>query len=160
MDILISTGTSHEYRDTDRRAGFSLIETLFALLILALVGIGMMSALNYGIMLNGSSRDYSTICNLAKSRLEQLVALPFTAPQLASGLTHNEVTDNGLFDIEYVVRDFAISGGNVDPTTVFAGAPVGAGGFSNIKIVAVTVSANGTAPGIRTVTVESVKHVR
>lgn len=131
-----------------------------ALMILALASVGVLSAFDFGIMLNGTSRDYTTISNLAKSRLEELVALPFDAPQLASGITHTDTPDDGLYDIEYAVRDFAISSGNVDPTTVFSGAPVAVGEFTNIKIITVTVTARGTSPGIRTVTVESVKHIR
>jgi prepilin-type N-terminal cleavage/methylation domain-containing protein len=160
MGILTSIGKTHQRPQTDRLAGFSLIEVLVALVILALIATGVMSALDFGIMLNGSSRDYTTVSNLAKSRLEQLVALPFDATQLASGTTHTEVTDDGLFDLNYVVRDFAISSSDVDPTTVFAGAPVAAGGFVNVKIITVTVAAHGSAPGIRSVTVESVKHIR
>jgi len=160
MGILTPVGKPDPRPESDPRAGFSLIEMLFSLVILAFIATGVMSALDFGIMLNGSSRDYTTVSNLAKSRLEELVALPFDAPQLATGTAHTEVTDNGLFDIEYVVRDFAISSGNVDPSTVFAGAPVAAGGFANVKIITVTVTAHGTAPGLRAVTVESVKHVR
>jgi len=160
MGILTPIGSSHGCPEVDRRAGFSLLEMLIALLILAFIAIGVMSALDLGIMLNGSSRDYTKVSNLAKSRLELLVALPFNAPQLAAGTTHTDNTENGLYDIEYVVRDFAISSGNVDPTSVFAGPPVAAGGFANVKLITMTVTAHGTAPGLRAVTVESVKHVR
>jgi len=160
MEILTSSRSLNRREGTAGEAGFSLIELLVALLILGFVALSIVGALNYGMVLNGTSRDYSKASNLAKSRLEQLAALPFTAPQLASNTIHNEVTDDGLYNIGYVVRDFAISGSSSDPATVFAGVPVTGGGFTNVKIITVSVSALGTAPGIRSVTVEAVKHTR
>jgi prepilin-type N-terminal cleavage/methylation domain-containing protein len=147
-----------------REAGFSLVELLVALVILAFVALSVFGALDYGMALNGSSRDYTTITNIAKSRLEQIVALPYTAPQLVAGTVYTEVTPDGLFEIDYQVRNFNVSGGvgNADPAVVFAGAPVvgETPGTHTVKIVTLTASARGVAPGVRSVTVEAVKHVR
>jgi prepilin-type N-terminal cleavage/methylation domain-containing protein len=160
MEILTSSQSPSRPDETTGQAGFSLLELLVALPILGFVALSIVGALDYGMILNGTSRDYTTASNLAKSHLEELAALPFTAPQLTSDTVHNEVTDDGLFSIGYFVRDFAISGSDSDPAAVFAGTSVAVGGFANVKIITVSVSALGTAPGIRSVTVEAVKQIR
>ena len=160
MEILTSSESPNLREGPTGQAGFSLLELLVAMEILGFVALSVVGALDYGMVLNGTSRDYSTACNLAKSHLEQLTALPFTAPQLVSDTIHNEVTDDGLFNIDHVVRGFAISGSVSDPAAVFAGTPVAAGGFANVKIITVSVWARGADPDIRSVTVEAVKQIR
>lgn len=159
MEVLTSSRVriASEPGPAHRQSGFSLVELLVAMVILAFVALSVFGALDYGMTLNGSSRDYTTVSNLAKSRLEQIVALPFRAAALNPGTTFTEVTPDGLFTIDYVVREHTIGGLTTDPTAAFL---VDTPGVGNVKVITLTASARGIAPGIRSVTVEAVKHVR
>jgi len=139
--------------------GFSLPELLVAILILAFVILGVLSAFGHGIQLNSSSRDYTAVSNLAKSQLEELIALPFGAAALTPGVTHSLSSPDSRFTITYTVVECAITTQRRDPTEALAN-PVAAG-MGNVKRITLTVTpVNNTAPGLREVTVEAVKHVR
>lgn len=157
MEVLTFPRSSKPQAPDAGQAGFSLVELLVALVILAFVALSVFGALDYGMTLNGSSRDYTTVNNLAKSRLEQIVALPFNAAALTPGTTYTEVTEDGLFNIDYVVREHTIGGTTTLPEQAFA---IDTPGTGNVKVITLTASARGMAPGIRSVTVEAVKHIR
>lgn len=53
-------------------SGYSLVELLVAILIVAFVVLGVLSAFGQGVKFNSSSRDYTAVSNLAKSHLEEL----------------------------------------------------------------------------------------
>lgn len=157
MEVLTLRPGPIPERETGREAGFSLVELLVALVILAFVALSVFGALDYGMTLNGSSRDYTTVSNLAKSRLEELVAMPFRTAALNPGTTYTEVTPDGLFAIDYVVREHTIGGLTTLPTDAFA---VDTPGTGNVKVITLTATARSVAPGVRSVTVEAVKHIR
>lgn len=145
--------------NTDR--GFSLVEILVALMLLAFVVLGILGSLDYGVRLNGSSRDYTAISNHAKSQLEELLALGFGDPQLAAGVTYNDTVEDGRYQLEYRVDDFILTSANPDPAAVLAAGPQAPGTANvNMKRITVTASAVAPGPGQRSVTVEAVKHVR
>lgn len=157
MEVLTSPRNRKRPVSGAGQTGFSLVELLVAMVILAFVALSVFGALDYGMTLNGSSRDYTTVSNLAKSRLEELVAMPFNAPVLAPGTTYTEVTEDGLFNVDYVVREHTIGGQTTLPDQAFA---IDTPGTGNVKVITLTASARGMAPGIRAVTVEAVKHIR
>jgi prepilin-type N-terminal cleavage/methylation domain-containing protein len=145
-------------------SGFSLVELLVAILIVAFVVLGVLSAFGQGVKFNSSSRDYTAVSNLAKTQLEELIALPFNTAAIAgdplAAGTHGPVTSpDGRFSTTYTVVESAIRGDQRDPNTALAN-PSNPG-EGNIKRITVTVlPLNDTAPGLREVTVEAVKHVR
>ena len=145
-------------------SGFSLVELLVAILIVAFIVLGVLSTFGQGVKFNSSSRDYTAVSNLAKSRLEELIALPFdtgvvAGNPLANG-DHGPITsDDGRFSIRYTVVECAIRADQSDPDTALANPSTP--GEGNIKRITLTVTPiNDTAPGLRQVTVEAVKHVR
>lgn len=156
----MDTTTSSPFRDLEAR-GFSLIEALVALMLLAFVVLGILGSLDYGVRLNGSSRDYTAISNHAKSQLEELLALGFNDSQLTAGVTYQGAVEDGLYRLEYRVDDYIVSSATPDPAAVLAAAPQAPGAPNiNMKRITVTASAVAPGPGLRTVTVEAVKHVR
>jgi len=139
-----------------RQEGFSLIEVLFAMLLLAMAILSVLAALDHGMRLNASSRDYTAVSNIAKTHLESLVARPFTSAALTPGA--HTVAESG-YDVSYTVTEFDIDAGNPDPATSLQ-TPVGAG-TGEVKVIRLTVTAQRVnTPGRRTITVEAVKHIR
>jgi type II secretory pathway pseudopilin PulG len=167
MEVLTARNRPSGGTGAERRAGesgYSLVELLVAILIVAFVVLGVLSAFGQGVKFNSTSRDYTAVSNLAKSHLEELIALPFDTTgfpgdPLAVG-DHGPVTSpDGRFSIRYSVFEGAITSQQRDPATALITAV--AAGMGNIKRVTLTVvPLNDTAPGLRQVTVEGVKHVR
>ena len=139
--------------------GFSLVELLVALLLLAFVSLGIISAMDQGFHLNGSSRAYTTVSNLARGRLEQLLALRFDDAALVPGTPFTETTADGQYTLSYVVTEHSINPATPDPVVALAStAGLGTG---NLKLIRVTAAAvGGFGAGRRTITVEAVKHAR
>jgi hypothetical protein len=130
-------------------------------MLLAFVVLGVLGSLDYGVRLNGSSRDYTAIANHAKSQIEELLALAFNDPQLTAGVTYRETVEDGRYQLEYRVDDFILTSASPDPATVLAAGPQAPGAPNvNMKRITVTASAVAPGPGLRTVTVEAVKHIR
>ena len=65
--------------------GVTLIELLVALALLAFVLLGITPLFMASVKSNFSANEYTSIHVLARDRLEQLMNLPFTDPQLAAG---------------------------------------------------------------------------
>jgi prepilin-type N-terminal cleavage/methylation domain-containing protein len=71
---------------TSRRnpeSGLTLIEMLIALALLGIVLLGIAPLFIASVQSNYSANEYTSIHNLARDRLEQLMNLPVTDPQLS-----------------------------------------------------------------------------
>jgi Tfp pilus assembly protein PilV len=159
MELLTDSRTAVLPRSSDAEAGFSLAELLVALLIVAFVVLGVLTAFGQGIKFNSSSRDYSAVSSLATSHLEELISLPFRAPELDPASTHTLQSPDARFTITYTVQEFSLNAQTSDPMAVFATTQTP--GIGNVKRITLTVNPlNRTAPGQREVTVEAVKQVR
>ena len=139
------------------QGGFTLVEMLVAITILAFVALGIAGLFSHSITVNASGHDYAQLAAEARVALETLQALPFTDPQLAqttSGGRTMAASDPG-FEITYSVEDFRVdtwaeaSAGSWD-------APGAAG--ANLKRITLTVeSTNRILEGRRLFTVSSLK---
>jgi Tfp pilus assembly protein PilW len=71
-----------------RRAerGLTLVELLIALGLLSFILLGIAPLFLSSVKANYSGNEYTSIHNMARDRLEQLMALPFNAPQLDPGI--------------------------------------------------------------------------
>ncbi len=89
----------------DRRNGFTLIEVVAGLIILAigLLGVGAMQIIS---IQGGYFSDYvGQATHLAQNKLEYLKNLPYADSGLSSG-DHNEGTmPGGLFSVKYHVEE-------------------------------------------------------
>ena len=103
-------------RHRRRERGLTIIEMLLALALLGFILLGILPLFMGSVQSNFSGNEYTSIHNLCRDRLEQLMNLPFNDPQLAAGM-HN------VSDLPPVLPDPATgvppaSGGIVNPFTL------------------------------------------
>ncbi len=67
-----------------REAGLTLVEMLIAVALLGIVLLGIAPLFIASVRSNYSANEYTSIHNLARDRLEQLMNLPVTHPQLSA----------------------------------------------------------------------------
>jgi len=146
-----------------RDQGFTLVEVLMALLILAIVALGIAGMFSHAMLVNASGYDYAKLASQARFVLEELRARPFTDPTLAEttvGSPRTWVPVGGMtysnrgFTATYSVTDFSVG-----TWTDLAGgwtAPSGVPG--NVKRITITVTSTAqTLQGNRVLTVSAVK---
>jgi len=140
-------------------AGVSLVETLIALLILSFVSISTLAMFSQGMRLNKAGSDYTSITNVAKDKIEELLSLTYDnvdlTPDTSTSVTIHEPD---LMTITWRVAEHNVAQGTTDISAVFAGGSMTsttAAGLGNVKVVAVTVSSGREfAIGRRTVTLQ------
>jgi len=144
-----------------RESGLTLIEMLISMALLGFVLLGIAPLFIASVKQNYSGNEYTSIHNLARDRLEQLMNLPFTDAQLASGSFANDLpatlpdpqtgippsTLKNPLSRTYTVQNFtstppAVTG---DPYTLTA---VGAGVLCQFKRIDVTVTSSTSGTGI------------
>ncbi|HTO89443.1 MAG TPA: prepilin-type N-terminal cleavage/methylation domain-containing protein, partial [Thermoanaerobaculia bacterium] len=77
-------------RNRRTSSGVTLVELLIALALLGFIMLGIAPLFLASVKSNYSANEYTSIHNLARDRLEQLMNLPFDDPQLAVGLHAND----------------------------------------------------------------------
>jgi prepilin-type N-terminal cleavage/methylation domain-containing protein len=65
------------------QSGLTLVEMLIAVALLGIVLLGIAPLFIASVKSNYTANEYTSIHNLARDRLEQLMNLPITSPQLA-----------------------------------------------------------------------------
>lgn len=80
-----------------RQSGFSLIETLVAMGLMALAMLAIVPLFATSLKSNGAGQDFTVLNALAKQQLEQVMQYSFTDPRLAvpSGATVTLVAQDG-----------------------------------------------------------------
>lgn len=128
--------------------GFTLIEVLMALLILAIVSLGVAGMFSHAMVVNASGYDYARLASEARFVLEELRARPFNDPTLVAttGTTwipQGAAYSNRNFTATYSVTDFTINSWNdLGAWTVPAGGIPG-----NVKRI--TVRLRSTAQNLQ-----------
>ena len=141
----------------DRQQGFTLVEILVALMILAFVALGIAGLFSHSIIVNASGHDYAVLASEARFALEALQARPFEDAALddTQGTPRSWTPNNQNFTISYTVDDYYVGG-----WTQAAGtwnAPVGSE-IANIKRISMTIaSTNQILRGQRVFTVTALK---
>jgi prepilin-type N-terminal cleavage/methylation domain-containing protein len=74
-----------------REAGVTLVELLIAVALLGIVLLGIAPLFLASVRSNYSAFEYTSIHNLARDRLEQLMNLPFDNQQLTAGAYVNDL---------------------------------------------------------------------
>ena len=144
-------------------AGLTLVELLIALALLGIVLLGIAPLFIASVKSNYSANEYTSIQNLARDRLEQLMNLPVTSPQL-SAATATFPDDQPLTLPDPVtgippstvpnpfIRTYTVNHFTSTPPAVAGGAyvlnPVAAGQPYDFKEIVVTVTSVSGGTGL------------
>jgi prepilin-type N-terminal cleavage/methylation domain-containing protein len=74
-----------------RESGVTLVELLIALALFGFIMLGIAPLFIASVKSNYSANEYTSIHNLARDRLEQLMNLPFNDAQLQPGIYTNDL---------------------------------------------------------------------
>jgi prepilin-type N-terminal cleavage/methylation domain-containing protein len=88
-----------------REAGFTLIEVIIALGLLAFALLGMFQMQFYAMRGNTLSRGGTTALHIAQDQLETLLAEPFTSAQLVDAVAGNPIDSTAAPDYSQPVTD-------------------------------------------------------
>lgn len=141
--------------------GFTLIEVLVSLLILAIVSLGVAGMFSHAMVVNASGYDYAQLASQARFVLEELRARPFLDPTLVVTAETPWVPLNGLYSnpdftatysvTEYAINNFADLGAWPAPFTP---------GNGNIKRITVRVRSTAqNLQGRRELVISALKSV-
>ena len=94
--------------------GFTLIEVLVALLILAIVALGIAGMFSHAMVVNASGYDYARLASEARFVLEELRARNFDDPTLVATtgtvwVPQGATYSNKNFTATYAITDFTIN---------------------------------------------------
>jgi type II secretory pathway pseudopilin PulG len=78
-------------RSRRSESGVTLVELLIAVALLGFILLGIAPLFIASVKSNYSANEYTSIHNLARDRLEQLMNLPFNDPQLQPGAYANDL---------------------------------------------------------------------
>ena len=142
-------------------AGLTLVELLISLALLGFVLLGIAPLFIASVKSNYSANEYTSIHNLARDRLEQLMNMPFGNAQLNAGSFGNDLPTTlpdpatGIPPSQiknplartYTVQNFTSTAplATGDPYTL---STVGAGNPCQFKRIDVTVTSSNSGTGI------------
>jgi prepilin-type N-terminal cleavage/methylation domain-containing protein len=147
----------HERR---REAGLTLVEMLISVALLGIILLGIAPLFIASVKSNVAGNEYTSIHNLGRDRLEQLMNLPVTDPQLTVGTHANDLPaflPNPVTGIlpstlvnpisrTYTVAHYTSTGGASG--TPYTMTNVGAGVPYDFKRIDVTVSSSNGGSGL------------
>lgn len=147
-----------------REAGVTLVELIIATFLLALILLAIAPLFITSVKSNYAANEYTSIHNIARDRLEQLMNLPFNSPQLAptagtvndlpptlpdpaTGLPSATSPRNTL-SVTYSVQLYTETAPVTNAPWIFTPVPAGSGwDFKRIDVT-VTSSSFNTASGL------------
>ena len=95
-----------------QEAGFTLLETAIAMVLLAIVGLGIASCFFFAVKNNSSARDRDLAMAVAQQQAEQLRNVSFTDAALNAGTTANTVIRGGRpYGVQTVITDSNVQNG-------------------------------------------------
>lgn len=110
----ISARPLHQERNNRRgwSAGFTLIEVLIAAVLFLVVALGVLPLFQQAIRTNTAGQDSTDVSNLARSRVEEFMQIPYDSPllQVTAG------TENVIEDYYDRATEEWIDGTPPDPT--------------------------------------------
>ena len=141
-------------------AGLTLVEMLISVALLGIVLLGIAPLFIASVKSNLAGNEYTSIHNLARDRLEQLMNLPVTDPQLTVGAHANDLppflpdpttgilpsTIVNPISRNYTVTHYVSAGGASG--TPYTLTNVGAGVPYEFKRIDVTVSSSNGGTGL------------
>lgn len=93
--------------------GFTLIETVLALVVMMVVGLGAASLFMYSTRNNSGAADRAAALAIAQQRMERLRSVTFSDATLNAGTTNTTVTSAGRnYRVNTVICNTAACGGS------------------------------------------------
>ena len=101
-------------------AGFTLLETCIAMVLLTIVGLGIASCFFFAAKNNSSARDRELAMAVAQQEMEQYRSLAFTDPGMAANGGVSEVITRGgrRYQVQTTITDSNVQNGTVRTKTV------------------------------------------
>jgi Tfp pilus assembly protein PilV len=112
--------TSNQSREQSSEAGFSLMETAIALVLMTIVGLGAASLFYYSVRNTSSTADRILAMSVAQQKLEQLRNVAFTDSTLtATTGTTSTVTRSGRqYSVVTTITDSNVVSGTATLKTI------------------------------------------
>jgi prepilin-type N-terminal cleavage/methylation domain-containing protein len=143
-----------------RQAGLTLVEMLIAVALLGIILLGIAPLFISSVRSNYAANEYTSIHNLARDRLEQLMNLPVADTQLTVGTHTNDLpaflpnpatgtlpsTIVNPISRSYTVAHYRSTGGATG--TAYTLTDVGAGVPYDFKRIDVTVTSSNGGTGL------------
>ncbi len=102
--------------------GFTLLETVIAMLVMTVVGLGVASAFAFAVSNSGNAADREVATAVAQQRLEQLRSVAFTDVTLnataTSGVATSVVRAGRTFSITTTIADANVVAGQAALKTI------------------------------------------
>lgn len=130
--------------------GFTLVEVLVALVILAIVALGIAGMFSHAMVVNASGYDYARLSSQARFVLEELRARPFgdvtlVATANATWVPQDDSYSNRNFTAVYAVDEYIIN--NWTDLGSATWPPAAVAGTGNVKRI--TVRVRSTAQNLK-----------
>ncbi|MDX6385718.1 MAG: hypothetical protein QOK48_3291 [Blastocatellia bacterium] len=116
----------------EREAGFTMIETVIALVIMMIVGLAAAGGFAFAVRYNTTAANRAACITIAQTSLEKLRAVPFTDSSLTAGTTTVTVSDSAgrTYTLTTTTSDTVVSGKTTMKQIAVSVAPV-MGGILN-----------------------------
>ena len=101
-----------------RESGVTLVELLIATFLVALILLAIAPLFITSVKANYSANEYTSIHNIARDKLEQLMSLPFNDTQLKRDVTGTKAANGAIAEPDLDValqRDHVLTAGRVVP---------------------------------------------
>jgi len=116
------TSAADQSKPVTNESGFTLLETVISMVLLAIIGLGIASLFAYAASTTSNAGDREMATAVAQQRMEQLRSVPFTDSSLAatqtSGTTTSVTRLGRQYDVVTTISDTSVVDSNVTLKTI------------------------------------------
>jgi len=116
------TSAADQSKPVTTESGFTLLETVISMVLLAIIGLGIASLFAYAASTTSNAGDREMATAVAQQRMEQLRSVPFTDSSLAatqtSGTTTSVTRLGRQYDVVTTISDTSVVDSNVTLKTI------------------------------------------
>ena len=128
--------------------GFTLVEVLVALLILAIVTLGIAGMFSHAMVVNATGYDYARLASEARFVLEELRARPFADPTLTVTTGRNWIPQGGAYSNRNFTATYSVTEFSINSWADLGAWTVPAGGVP-ANVIRITVRIRSTAQNLQ-----------
>jgi len=116
------TSAADQSKPVTTESGFTLLETVISMVLLAIIGLGIASLFAYAASTTSNAGDREMATAVAQQRMEQLRSVPFTDSSLeatqTSGTTTSVTRLGRQYDVVTTISDTSVVDSNVTLKTI------------------------------------------